>query len=510
MKITIPLLLLTVASYVFGIDQSYTIPFSGHIVIDGQMGEWEKGLYTSVHLFTDEFGYLPESQDLDPELRISWSNKGLQVAVRVNDDVIRKPDEGGNIFTGDCLELFVCDRVGGKNLMQYILSPFQEEVIWDHRGTRALQAYPGEIHFASRIDDTGYIIEALIPFSQIGIIPGNDQLPGFQINFIDRDVNEKERGRNVKWFYAKESYYNSYALYPLKLEKDVSCLVDHNLRAYFEGDSLQLKLIKGDGNPSHLCIRNHKGEILFSGKVDDASAVSLPFTYSAAPGEILCYEGEELLGTIHAAFISTRGKVLYPNEQYVRILNYREKVNPAPEDPIVLVGHSMIRYWYTLEDDLQGFPVVNKGFGGSQASHVNHFYEVLIKPIAPAMIIYYEGGNDIRTGKEPRAVAGETEKFILRVSADFPHTKIALVSHQLNRYTTEVFHNLAIVDSLHNHLAHQYPQVDFIDATHCLIGENQKPYEDIYLPDNRHLNHQGYLHFAKPIREYLEENYISE
>jgi len=126
------------------------------------------------------------------------------------------------------------------------------------------------------------------------------------------------------------------------------------------------------------------------------------------------------------------------------------------------------------------------------------------------MIIYFEGGIYYRSGRDPRGVARETDKFIQRVLADDPDTRVALVSHQVNRYTPEVVRYLTDVDSLHYQLSLQFPQVDYIDATRCLLGKDNRPYQGIYLPDNRHPNQLGYFHFAKPIRAYLEKTWNSD
>ena len=144
MRTRILLVLLACITTKLAAGPPFAIPRSEHLVVDGETGDWEDGLFTSVSLFTDEFGNMPDNQDLEPSLKMAWSKNGLILAVEVTDDHVSEPVSEGDIFGGDCLEIFVCDDVGGKNLMQYIISPFGEEVIWDHRGKRALQAYPGK------------------------------------------------------------------------------------------------------------------------------------------------------------------------------------------------------------------------------------------------------------------------------------------------------------------------------------------------------------------------------
>ena len=55
----------------------------------------------------------------------------------------------------------------------------------------------------------------------------------------------------------------------------------------------------------------------------------------------------------------------------------------------VFVGSSSIRFWMTLEDDFAELDPVNRGFGGSQISHVNSYFDMLLKPHQPREIVFY-------------------------------------------------------------------------------------------------------------------------
>src|SRR3990170_8119764 len=71
-----------------------------------------------------------------------------------------------------------------------------------------------------------------------------------------------------------------------------------------------------------------------------------------------------------------------------------DRQNSPPRDAVLLVGSSSIRMWPTAES----FPelsVINRGFGGSHASDVNHFAERIVLKYEPRTIVFYAGDNDV-------------------------------------------------------------------------------------------------------------------
>ena len=73
--------------------------------------------------------------------------------------------------------------------------------------------------------------------------------------------------------------------------------------------------------------------------------------------------------------------------------------NSPPRGCIVFVGSSSIRLWTNMAADFPGFPVVNRGFGGSQLADSVNFADRIITPCAPRQVVIYAGGNDINMVK---------------------------------------------------------------------------------------------------------------
>src|SRR5690606_14493994 len=104
-----------------------------------------------------------------------------------------------------------------------------------------------------------------------------------------------------------------------------------------------------------------------------------------------------------------------------------DRQNAVPENGIVFVGSSSIVRWNTAER-FPELPVINRGFGGSHISDVNHYIEDTVLRYEPALIVFYAGNNDIQSGKTPEQVLDDYREFVERTHARLPETRILFIS----------------------------------------------------------------------------------
>src|SRR5262245_25461510 len=80
-----------------------------------------------------------------------------------------------------------------------------------------------------------------------------------------------------------------------------------------------------------------------------------------------------------------------------------DRQNVYPHDSILFIGSSSIDKWQTAEA-FPGLPIMNRGFGGSQISDVNHFFDDVVTKYRPKIIVFYSGDNDTQAGKSPQQI----------------------------------------------------------------------------------------------------------
>src|SRR5687768_7351671 len=111
-----------------------------------------------------------------------------------------------------------------------------------------------------------------------------------------------------------------------------------------------------------------------------------------------------------------------PFEKEIAAFEASDRTNPPPTGAVLFIGSSSIRLWTTLAKDLPDYPVINRGFGGSQIADSVLYTEKIVLPYKPAVVVMYAGGNDINGGKTPEAVLGDFKKFAQGVHASLPDT----------------------------------------------------------------------------------------
>ena len=177
--------------------------------------------------------------------------------------------------------------------------------------------------------------------------------------------------------------------------------------------------------------------------------------------------------------------------------------NPPPAKPVLFVGSSSIRFWSNLAGDFPDYPVMNRGFGGSQMSDVLYYFDRIVAPYDPALILVYEGDNDLAAGKSVDLVYADYVKFLALVEEQLPNADIAFIatkpSPSRSRYL-EATRNLNI--RLED-LASNNSQLWFIDIFTPMLDENGQPRRELFVGDMLHMNAVGYELWQSIIEPFL-------
>ena len=68
---------------------------------------------------------------------------------------------------------------------------------------------------------------------------------------------------------------------------------------------------------------------------------------------------------------------------------------PPPDNAVLLVGSSSIRFWSNAITELSPITAINRGFGGSVMNDVIYYFDRIIAKYNPRAIVLYEGDNDL-------------------------------------------------------------------------------------------------------------------
>ncbi len=457
---------------------------------------------------------MPDTGDLQAGMRLGWDDSGIILFLKIKDDTLYEPESrnGNEILKGDAVELFLCNKSGGINMVQYIIGPGVTAaqpklrvVKWDSRGSRELAGSEITIEARSKAMPGGYVLEARLPFSNVGVKPEPGDEIALQVNVNDADGPGDNKHRSVQLNYIDDAYLNTFATQPLELAISPGQPVISAVKCYIRDyDTAVFKIFaEHELQGKEVVIRDSTHE-LFRGRLKAGSPyvtriVEIPVSRinnDFRPVEV-SIDGKLVsridVGIAPLYFVNKHG---YPFEESIRVFKLKDHLHKPPTHPVLFVGHSQFRYWHTLKDDMPGMTVLNRAFGGSQANHVNHFMNDVIFPYSPKTIVYWEGANDFATGKPVDVFMEQVRTFVDSVQARLPNTKIYILTPYYKASETKYTE----ANRLMKAFAAGMPNVTYIDV--MPLFSQLTP--DMYRPDGVHLNAKADARLAKIIRKALK------
>ncbi|MCK4760124.1 MAG: class I SAM-dependent methyltransferase [Candidatus Aminicenantes bacterium] len=217
----------------------FRIPRVEGITVDGSAGDWGKQGFR-VEILTDPDGRTLPVDDFDAKFRLAWDQKGLYMLAVVRDDIAVEHENISRLWRTDCVEIFVSEYVGSTNRYQVVVASGADpkyktvrQKIYDWRHPRyktsELSARSG-----SRVFEGSYVIEALLPWENLGVKPDTSTEIGFQFVANDDDGNSADSNGSLRvaWF-AGLGPTSRLNMYRLKLSdkssEAVLCRIDRKI-----------------------------------------------------------------------------------------------------------------------------------------------------------------------------------------------------------------------------------------------------------------------------------------
>jgi lysophospholipase L1-like esterase len=170
---------------------------------------------------------------------------------------------------------------------------------------------------------------------------------------------------------------------------------------------------------------------------------------------------------------------------------------------IVFVGSSIFHRWTGLAAQMAPLPITNVAFDGSETSDMLRMVDARVIPLRPKVIAYYCGSNDVDAGEPAAAIVDRIVRFIDRVSAALPATRVVFVS--VNR-APEKQDRWDVVDDVNRRMrkyAADHPRVEFVDVNPVLFNADGTPRLEFFMTDQLHLRPPAYEGFARILKPVL-------
>jgi lysophospholipase L1-like esterase len=191
----------------------------------------------------------------------------------------------------------------------------------------------------------------------------------------------------------------------------------------------------------------------------------------------------------------------------IKAFEMKDSLSMPASGQILLVGSSTFRFWTTSKEDLAEYATINRGFGGSQMSDVNFYYDRIVSKYQPKMILVYEGDNDLAAGESPESIFEDFKVFAEKVKTQLPNTKVGYCSIRPSIARTNLRDKQQIVNQTIKNYCKTLKGFYFVDIYKDFFLPNGELMPDVFVSDQLHLNKKGYEIWAEATRKFLKKRF---
>jgi lysophospholipase L1-like esterase len=168
------------------------------------------------------------------------------------------------------------------------------------------------------------------------------------------------------------------------------------------------------------------------------------------------------------------------------------------------IGSSSMRFWHDdLATDLAPLDPIGCGFGGSTMYDVLHFADRIVLPFRPRAILLYEGDNDIDFGVSAADFVDTFRFFVTTVRRELPGTRIWVMSVKPCPARWDHWPEMREANAMLERECEENELLHWVDVATPMLGPDDYPRAEIFLPDSLHMNRDGYDIWRDAVREVL-------
>lgn len=208
-----------------------------------------------------------------------------------------------------------------------------------------------------------------------------------------------------------------------------------------------------------------------------------------------------------SATLPALGQVIVDSNRFDKAIESFEaadgKAMPG-KGKVLFLGSSSIRRWDTAAA-FEGIDSINRGFGGSQTSDCIYFFDRIVTPYEPSVIVFYEGDNDISAGKTVEQVFNDFQTFNSLVREKLPETKIVYIPIKPSIKRAQLWPLMHLVNQLIYVRSQKSRHLYYADIATPMLTTGMPPNESLFAEDGLHLSDEGNALWASIIRPVLEK-----
>jgi len=199
---------------------------------------------------------------------------------------------------------------------------------------------------------------------------------------------------------------------------------------------------------------------------------------------------------------SAQTSTAIPFQDEIDVFVKKDSIQMPAANSILFVGSSSFNYWKDISNYFPGYPIINRGFGGSSLTDVIYFNKETILKYKPKQIYIYCGENDIAASDTitPQIVF-ERFKTLYTIIRTHLGNKIPVmyvsIKPSVARWTME--EKFVTANTLIHNFINKQKHTQFLDVHSAMLDTSGMVYKDIFIGDKLHMNARGYAIWQKII-----------
>jgi len=135
---------------------------------------------------------------------------------------------------------------------------------------------------------------------------------------------------------------------------------------------------------------------------------------------------------------------------------------------------------------------MNRGFGGSHMSDLLYYFDRVVAAYDPALILVYEGDNDLAGGKSVDRVYEDYLTFLARVEDQLPRADVAFIATKPSPSRSQYLEVTREFNERLEALALGDPHIWYVDVFNPMLNDSGQPRPELFGSDMLHMNAAGY------------------
>lgn len=183
----------------------------------------------------------------------------------------------------------------------------------------------------------------------------------------------------------------------------------------------------------------------------------------------------------------------------------KDSIQMPPHGTHLFIGSSSFTMWTNIQQAFRGYPILNRGFGGSSLPDLIRYAEEIIYPYHPKQIIIYCGENDLADSVHvtPTIVLQRFQQLFRIIRKRYKQVPVVFVSIKPSPSRWKLEAAFLHTNRLIRTYLQKQKHTRYVNVHLAMLNKNGTVNKTLFVGDELHMNAAGYAIWQQKIRPVL-------